>query len=846
MKPEIIIEKYPTEDIVVAAINGAEYEMDLTGEADMAPVLQKAIDDCKEIGGGVVYLPEGRYALKSYLTIKTGVTLRGEWINPEQEYNAGRGTILCCYCGKNDEQGTPQITMEACTGLVNMTIYYPQQEIEAPVPYSPAVRQHGADSMTLMNVTLVNPWIGVQSGPDGNELHFLNNVYITPMHIGFYMDMTTDIGRMQNLNISSKYLEQFTLLPSDQLMSEKQIGKLREHMLAEVTGVFMARSDWEYGYDIKVEGCKIGFMITSMKDGGPNTQISGLNMHNCDIGFKLVNVNPYGVALSNSSITADREGLTAAIVSDVKFSTVMQLNGVDLSGPYQNLVIHEGKGQLSFINCTFKDWNVNSSAVLQKCGGLSVLQCEFLGEGLHYDIKEGVSGTQLLGCDYHGNVRMTVDQEATAELVISEEPLDLPVAPRKGHKPYPFRLHASTSLLYNILDYGAVADGKTDNTAAFQTALNEAQITGGVVYVPAGWYRFNNSITIPSGVELRGSYAVPCHTLGGGSVLQPFGGKGDEEGTPFVIMEADSVVNGLLVHYPEQDPTYPVAYPWSIQAQGNYCRIINTVFVNSWLGLDLGTYGSENHYVSYISGAPIRCGVFIGNNSKEGWIENVQYNPHYWYRSSLPNKPKNETWKSFWHNQIKYLDAFKFGYNEQVHLLGTFVFAAKHGLYLTMQEGKGTSGTFIGHGTDGGENGLYIDGAGEVDFINTELVTIESPNTRIYLQVAKNAPGQIRFYNTLMWGAPHYAVVIDGGDVDLQQYNVVDQGKTAITVNGGDLRAIGGFFYNNANHVVMNGGKALAAGNMTVKKSKERDTMESCLDVNKNGGILEERFNWAK
>jgi hypothetical protein len=29
------------------------------------------------------------------------------------------------------------------------------------------------------------------------------------------------------------------------------------------------------------------------------------------------------------------------------------------------------------------------------------------------------------------------------------------------------------------------------------------------------------------------------------------------------------------------------------------------------------------------------------------------------------------------------LDALKFGYNENVRLLGTFVFAAKHGLYFT-------------------------------------------------------------------------------------------------------------------------------------------------------------------
>ncbi|MDF2540640.1 MAG: S-layer protein [Herbinix sp.] len=846
MKQRIVKELYSSEDIVVATIHCEDYEIDRTGEMDAAPGIQKAIDDCFTKGGGVVYLPEGRYALKSYVTIKTAVTLRGEWLNPDVERNAGRGTILCCYCGENDEQGIPQITMEACTGLVNMTLFYPKQRIEEPIPYSPTIRQHGADSITLKNVTLVNPWIGVQCGPDGNELHFLNNVYITPLHIGFYMDMTTDIGRMQNLNISYKYMERFTLRPTDEVMSAEMKLNLRDYMLHSVIGVYMARSDWEYGYSIFVEGCHIGFMITSMKDGGPNTQLSRLILHNCMVGFKLVNVNPYGVALSDSAITTDLEGLTAAIVSESKFSTVMQLNGVDLAGPYEKLVLHEGSGQLSFVNCTFKNWKSEGCAIHQKNGGLSVMQCKFSGEGMHFRIDDGVTGTQILGCNYNGSVRKEVGEKACKELIYSEEPLYLSSAPRMGHEPYPFQINPKERRLYLVEDYGAIADGKSDNTLFFQNALDAAGITGGIVYVPSGWYRFDGSITIPTGVELRGTFDVPCHTMGGGSVLQPFANKGTEQGCPFIIMESDTGIRGVVIHYPEQDPTNPVEYPWSIQSRGNYCRVINTVFVNSWLGLDLGTYGSENHYVSYISGAPIRCGIFVGNNSKEGWIENIQYNPHYWYRCSLPNKPHGDTWRSFWHNQIKYLDALKFGYNEQVHLLGTFVFAAKHGLCFELQNGRGTNGIFIGHGTDGGEKGIHIEGAEHIDFINTELVTIESPNTRIYLDTSENSLGMTKFYNTLMWGAPDYAVVLGGGHMELQQVNIVDQGKTAITVQNGNLKLTGGFFYHNTNHLVSNGGNSLLIGNMTVKKSEERTNSSKYLEIQFHEGMVEERWNWAK
>ncbi|MCL2488428.1 MAG: glycoside hydrolase family 55 protein, partial [Oscillospiraceae bacterium] len=274
--PYILNERYPTNDlsVITAAVN-------YSGEEDATPIIQAAIDETAAIGGGTVYLPEGQYPLRTTLVMKTGVCLRGEWINPDVEPNNGRGTILLCYAGENDPDGPPQIGMQACTGLRNLTCFYPNQSVAAPVPYSPTVRQPGGDSITLENVTLVNPWRGVQCGPEGNELHTLKNVYMTPVSTGMFMDVTTDIGRLQNLQIKPQIWENFTLNAGDPVMTAEESTALRAHMLRGVTGVFMARSDWEYGYNIYVEHCHIGFLITSFTSGGPNAQISRLRLHNC-------------------------------------------------------------------------------------------------------------------------------------------------------------------------------------------------------------------------------------------------------------------------------------------------------------------------------------------------------------------------------------------------------------------------------------------------------------------------------------------------------------------------------------------------------------------------------------
>src|SRR5208283_619233 len=57
-------------------------------------------------------------------------------------------------------------------------------------------------------------------------------------------------------------------------------------------------------------------------------------------------------------------------------------------------------------------------------------------------------------------------------------------------------------------EFGAVGDGVTDDSAAFQNAINavynSGKSGGGVVYVPPGNYAFYTNLNIPTGVTLHG------------------------------------------------------------------------------------------------------------------------------------------------------------------------------------------------------------------------------------------------------------------------------------------------------------------------------------------------------
>jgi hypothetical protein len=63
----------------------------------------------------------------------------------------------------------------------------------------------------------------------------------------------------------------------------------------------------------------------------------------------------------------------------------------------------------------------------------------------------------------------------------------------------------------NVLNYGAKADGRTDDTAAVQKALDAAEDRGGVVEMPKGLHRVEEHLVIPPGACLSSEWQAPHH-----------------------------------------------------------------------------------------------------------------------------------------------------------------------------------------------------------------------------------------------------------------------------------------------------------------------------------------------
>lgn len=175
-----------------------------------------------------------------------------------------------------------------------------------------------------------------------------------------------------------------------------------------------------------------------------------------------------------------------------------------------------------------------------------------------------------------------------------------------------------------------------DATAAVQKVLHRAgRAGGGIVYLPAGWYRIGTHLVVPANVELRGASAVPNRDqsgASGGTVLHAFEGRATtapDTATALVTLDGKKAgVRGLRVFYPENNPGSAegtVAYPYAIRGKGAQTYVINAGFPNAWNGVDFTTYRNDGFVVRKVAGAFFDHAIAVGR-STGGRIEGVLSN----------------------------------------------------------------------------------------------------------------------------------------------------------------------------------------------------------------------------
>ncbi len=832
---------YPTKDWVISdyVVTDPSFGAKAEPGFDNRQAFQAAIDAAYKNGGGVVYVPAGNYEFHStqigvknvrvrqgrsesqqdfhyeyVLRLHPGVQLRGDWADPLANDGKTLGTILEVRVGKdapnhdgsveswwNDGQAGNAlrttytsiadrfIEMNQGTGVTNLSIWYPEQDIHDIKPYPWTLFQTQGDCATIEHVTLVNAYNGFKSAP--SELHYVLDSYITALNKGIEVHVCTDIGRIENVRISPEFWAKSGLPGAPSLEEATARTKARG------IGFQMHRSDWEYVSNLYVSGYRTGVWI-GREPGfadAPNAQLYEVHVDNCADGLYVEDVNPYGILISNSSFKAGEKENAARFGKD--FSTSVQFNGVDFEGT----VASDGKdGVISFENCAFAPRE--DYALKINSGNVLLTQCDFRKETGHVYLGTDVRTLKAVNSGHGGKldiqnrsasalVEVTVDKRYRFEPIPDGIRTDIAVHPK------PQSDNVLKADLARATGYNNDRPEK-DVSSELQSALDRLKAAGGgTLYLPAGRYLVNHPIKVPSGVELRGSWDVQHHTQSGGTALftNYDGGAEGENGPSLIQLEAGAGIRGITLAQLNLlsdgfDIKNPRKTPFLMQGQGPGVYVVNVTIAIGDKGIDLASYNTSGHYVDYLGGIPLRAGIWVGGGAEGGFIRNMQFNPH--YSSRLPEGGQGYPAASIMRFVQSNCSALKFADVKNQTIFNNFVYGSVYGIHFLKDAITGKypgKMTVIGHGSDGCTYSLFVEDADketEIVAINSELVNTQIPDepVRSYVlmgdtvNTAKVHPkARLTLYNSAFWGSPVYGAIINNGIVSLRQANFTRSGK---------------------------------------------------------------------
>ena len=371
----------------------------------------------------------------------------------------------------------------------------------------------------------------------------------------------------------------------------------------------------------------------------------------------------------------------------------------------------------------------------------------------------------------------------------------------------------TNSDFYPVQDFGAHADGKTDDTAAFQKALDTAgQAGGGVVYAARGNYYFTGHLNVPRGVTLKGVWeSVPSHNglrnhssnhpgdrpTDDGTTFMVTENQGSEDGAPFITLHDNATLKGVVLYYPDQKPKGPpIPYPWAIAMRGANPAVLSVELLNPYNGIDASH--NERHLIRDVQGQPLRRGVFVDAIYDIGRIEDVHFNPWWSY------DPELTRW------QEANGEAFIFGRSDWQYVYNTFCFAYSCGYKFIKTKAGVCNGNFLGIGADDCNTAVKVEDSAPFGLLisNGEFTSFHGDQPTM-VRVETNNVGVVRFVNCAFWGPCRQIANIAGrgtvgfSDCTFVQWDGASEGCSAIEASGGSVMVRGCEFQQNKPHITL-------------------------------------------
>ena len=512
--PRLAPAVYSTEVAVADIIPTLDgYLVKADGKYDCTYGIQKALNDCKKAGGGTVFLPAGQYKITHSISIPPRVTLMGDWQDPDlgQEY----GTVILAKVASTDTNQGGLFTLSGSSGVVGLTVYYPDQSLENIKPYPPVFYTNGQGVnymlSTVKNCTVINGYRGIGAcchtvNTNAHEQFTVENLKGTFLYTAAEVYNQADVGTWENVVVSGRY---WATAKGENISSVNR-DALNVYTTNHTVGMMLGDLEWTEFSGLTVEHCNIGLKIVK----GQRIQFAGslyhISLNHCAIGILVEDLDPrWGMLIANSRVDNGIQNKTSGLVKTIN----VQLQGNGCLGAIESAE------------------DANAKEVSLPLAG--------------YPSPNG-------------------------HLVVAD----------------------------------LVKDGKTDVSADLQALLDGMPAEGGIVYLPSGAYRLDAPLTVPAGVQLRGSSAVATRGIGGngaGTVLLAYYGDDaafnpQTDAALITLAGENAGLYGVRITYPKNGPydeNLNTTYAVRGKATGVY--MVNCCITAAGYGVDFT--GCDNHYI---------------------------------------------------------------------------------------------------------------------------------------------------------------------------------------------------------------------------------------------------------
>ena len=336
IEPVIVTPTYEADDVIVAEIVLTEtnYGVDPRGVKDSTSAIQTALFDMMNLGGGVVYLPAGKYLIKNSLYIPSGCMLQGDWQDPNSTATPEYGTVILACPNPltekeiNNHDAAPLVRVATNAAICGMTFYYPNQSLDNPIPYGYTIYAHGFSFATVRDITLINSFRGIGASPEvasGNhEMMQIERVRICALDVAMRMSYSSEVGYTTDVHISPNFWSN-----AGCGYAYPDAAKLRAYCKENTMGMVLDRLDDETFSEIVIDGVRTAMYMPNVET---NSHFWGLIydlvITDCMYGIVADALNNIGQVFAKVRIDAD----VKAIVNAASYNGALKLCDVQLTG----------------------------------------------------------------------------------------------------------------------------------------------------------------------------------------------------------------------------------------------------------------------------------------------------------------------------------------------------------------------------------------------------------------------------------------------------------------------------------------------------------------------------------